>query len=133
MRGQFATCSLGYFDETSRFRRRVIWCITSKFFDRLVLALIFANSIILAIADLSHVDATGALDSTDSKRNAIVNYADNIFTTLFSVECSLKIIAMGLFGESGAYLMDPWNWVDFIVVFVGYVCVLALLSALSER
>lgn len=116
---QFATCSLGYFDETSKFRRRIIWFITSKLFDRLVLLLIFSNSIILAIADLSHVDASGDLDSTHSKRNTIVNYADGIFTTLFSIECSLKIIAMGLFGESGAYLMDPWNWVDFIVVFVG--------------
>lgn len=96
-----------------------------------MLALIFANSIILAIADLSHVDASGDLDATNSQRNAIVNYADGIFTTLFSIECTLKIIAMGLFGERGAYLMDPWNWVDFIVVAVGYVHlrVIVLLTA----
>lgn len=90
MRGcQFAMCSLGYFDETSKFRRRIIWFITSKLFDRLVLLLIFSNSVILAITDLSHVDASGDLGSTHWKRNTIVNHTDGISTTLFSIECTL--------------------------------------------
>jgi hypothetical protein len=82
--------------------------------------LILANSTILAIADYSKVDAQGDLDGSQSIRNAIVNSADSIFTVLFAIECSMKIVAMGLFGEQGAYLMDPWNWMDFIVVFIGY-------------
>ncbi|TMW68744.1 hypothetical protein Poli38472_006212 [Pythium oligandrum] len=117
----FATSSLGYFDETSAFRRRVIWLVTSKQFDQFVLGLIFANSIILALPDLSKMNTEGELDSNQSLRNAIVMYADSIFTALFFVECSLKIIAMGLFSERGAYLMDPWSWVDFVVVFVGLI------------
>eukprot|EP00644_Phytophthora_capsici_P000129 jgi/Phyca11/539928/estExt2_Genewise1Plus.C_PHYCAscaffold_40231 len=36
----------------------------------------------------------------------------------------MKIIAMGLFGDQGAYLMDPWNWMDFIVVFIGILAVI---------
>ncbi|EGZ28555.1 hypothetical protein PHYSODRAFT_467180 [Phytophthora sojae] len=36
----------------------------------------------------------------------------------------MKIVAMGLFGEQGAYLMDPWNWMDFIVVFIGILAVI---------
>ncbi|KAJ0409168.1 hypothetical protein ATCC90586_010249 [Pythium insidiosum] len=115
----FAPLSLGLFPESSRFRQTVVWCITSKRFDQFILFLIFANSIILAIADYSKVNAEGDLDSTQSYRNAVVNYADSIFTTLFTVECSMKIIAMGMFGEKGAYLMDPWNVLDFAVVFVG--------------
>lgn len=99
----------------------VIWCITWKRFDQFILFLIFANSIILALADYSKVDAAGDLDTTHSSRNAVVTYADRIFTALFSVECTMKIIAMGLFGEKGAYLMDPWNWMDFVVVFIGCV------------
>lgn len=99
----------------------MIWCITWKRFDQLILLLIFANSLILALADYSEVDADGNLDTASSNRNAVVNYADRLFTTLFSVECTMKIVAMGLFGETGAYLMDPWNWMDFIVVFIGYV------------
>ncbi|GMF33382.1 unnamed protein product [Phytophthora lilii] len=94
--------------------------INAARFDQFILLLILANSVILAIADYSKVDEQGDLDSSQSIRNAIVNSADRLFTILFAVECSMKIIAMGLFGEQGAYLMDPWNWMDFIVVFLGY-------------
>ncbi|GLD94981.1 hypothetical protein PINS_up003606 [Pythium insidiosum] len=117
----FATSSLGIFDETSVFRRRVIWLVTSPLFDRVVLALIMTNSIVLALPDLSKTKPDGTLDSTNSLRNAITNDADKVFTILFFVECLLKIIAMGLIGERGAYLLDPWNWIDFAVVFVGIV------------
>lgn len=111
----------------------MIWCITWKRFDQFILLLIFANSIILALADYSEVDADGNLDTTKSSRNAVVNYADRIFTALFSIECSMKIVAMGLIGEKGAYLMDPWNWMDFIVVSIGYVCSLIPTSMKAVR
>ncbi|RLN21075.1 hypothetical protein BBJ28_00010562 [Nothophytophthora sp. Chile5] len=110
--------------ESSRFRQALIWCITWKRFDQFILVLIFANSTILALADYSKVDANGDLDSSQSVRNAIVNSADTFFTTIFSIECTMKIIAMGLFGERGAYLMDPWNWMDFVVVFIGILAVI---------
>ncbi|DAZ95903.1 TPA: hypothetical protein N0F65_012614 [Lagenidium giganteum] len=127
----FATCSLGYFDESSEFRQRIIWFITSREFDRLVLAMIVANSIVLAIPDLSKMTPEGELDSTNSLRNTVFNNADLIFTSLFFVECMLKIIAMGLFGEKGAYLMDPWNWIDFLVVTVGIVAALPGISSVD--
>ncbi|KAG7393764.1 hypothetical protein PHYPSEUDO_004527 [Phytophthora pseudosyringae] len=120
----FSPCSLGVFHESSRFRQALIWCITWKRFDQFILCLILANSVILAIADYSKVDAQGDLDSSQSIRNAIVNSADRIFTILFAVECTMKIVAMGLFGEQGAYLMDPWNWMDFVVVFIGILAVI---------
>ncbi|KAF4133455.1 Voltage-dependent L-type calcium channel domain-containing protein [Phytophthora infestans] len=120
----FAPCSLGIFPERSRFRQALIWCITWKRFDQFILFLILANSIILAIADYSKVDNQGDLDSSQSTRNAIVTSADTIFTILFAVECTMKIIAMGLIGDQGAYLMDPWNWMDFIVVFIGILAVI---------
>lgn len=112
---------MGILEESSSFRRRVIWLVTSKQFDQFILLLIFANTITLAIVDLRHVDANGELSSDGSLRNTVANYADTIFTTLFSIECTLKIIAMGFIGEKGAYLMDPWNWIDFLVVFVGII------------
>ncbi len=85
-----------------------------------MLLLIFLNSIILAIADYSKIDEKGDLDNRNSMRNTIVNHADDVFTVLFFIEGMMKIIAMGLIGNRGAYLMDPWNWLDFVVVFVGY-------------
>lgn len=95
--------------------------MTSRLFDQLVLLLIFANTITLAIVDLRHVDANGDPESRGSLRNTVANYADTTFTTLFAVECTLKIIAMGFIGKRGTYLMDPWNWIDFLVVFIGII------------
>ncbi|RLN54796.1 hypothetical protein BBJ29_007592 [Phytophthora kernoviae] len=128
----FSPCSLGYFRESNRFRQAVIWCITWKRFDQFILFLIFANSLILALADYSKVNEQGDLDSSQSFRNAIVNSANNIFTILFSVECSMRIIAMGLFGEQGAYLMDPWNCMDFIVLGYNYGVVYCILVVASH-
>lgn len=110
---------MGFFNETNKFRRKVIYLVTSKRFDQLVLFMILANSIVLAIPDLSHVDIHNNLDPHGSVRNAMALYADRVFTLLFSIECILKIIAMGFFGERGAYLTDPWNWIDFMIVFFG--------------
>ncbi|KAF1773904.1 Voltage-dependent channel, four helix bundle domain [Phytophthora cactorum] len=97
----FAPCSLGIFPESSRFRQALIWCITWKRFDQFILFLILANSTILAIADYSK-------DIYDPFRGRVYD----------------EDIAMGLFGEQGAYLMDPWNWMDFIVVFIGILAVI---------
>ncbi|RLN86576.1 hypothetical protein BBJ28_00004388 [Nothophytophthora sp. Chile5] len=120
----FAPCSLGLFDEANTLRQHVIWLVTSHFFDRVVLALIATNSVLLAIVDVRHVDSQGEPANAGSLRNTVADYADSIFTVLFSIEFSLKIVAMGLFGDRGAYLMDPWNWIDFAVVVVGLLAAL---------
>lgn len=35
---------------------------------------------------------------------------------IFTIEALLKIIGMGFIMDSGSYLRDGWNWIDFIVV-----------------
>jgi hypothetical protein len=42
------------------------------------------------------------------------------FTVVFTFECISKIIAMGFFKHMHGYLRDGWNWIDFIVVIIGY-------------
>jgi hypothetical protein len=56
---------------------------------------------------------------SDSAENRFVVEMDPIFTALFTVECLLKVIGMGFFLDTGSYLRDGWNWIDFIVVVVG--------------
>jgi len=34
----------------------------------------------------------------------------------FLIECCLKILGMGFILDSGSYLRDSWNWLDFVVV-----------------
>ncbi|KAL3673234.1 hypothetical protein V7S43_000957 [Phytophthora oleae] len=127
----FAPSSLGFFDESSKFRQYVVWLVTSKLFDQIVLLLIATNSVMLAIVDVRHVDEEGNPASEGSLRNTIADYANSIFTALFTVECTLKVVAMGLIGDRGAYLMDPWNWIDFTVVVVGLISALPSVPAVA--
>jgi Ion transport protein len=60
-------------------------------------------------------------DSDDkTQRNKVINLAGTIFTVIFSCECILKIIAYGFIFHRNAYLRDGWNWLDFIVVIIGW-------------
>jgi hypothetical protein len=43
---------------------------------------------------------------------------DQLFSTIFILECLIKIIAFGFFNHKKAYLKDSWNWLDFFVVLV---------------
>ena len=44
------------------------------------------------------------------------HYSHQALTAIFYVEFFCKIAAMGfVFGER-AYLKDPWNWLDFLVI-----------------
>ncbi|KAE9048858.1 hypothetical protein PR002_g169 [Phytophthora rubi] len=125
----FAPCSLGIFDEANKFRQFVVWIVTSKSFDQVVLLLIATNSVMLAIVDVCHVDADGNPASEGSLRNTMADYSNSTFTALFAFECLLKIVAMGLIGDRGAYLTDPWNWIDFTVVVVGLIAALPSIPA----
>jgi len=44
-----------------------------------------------------------------------------VFTALFTVECVVKVIAMGFLRGSKSYLQQTSNWLDFFVVAMGLV------------
>lgn len=44
-----------------------------------------------------------------------------VFTIFFTVECVFKIIAYGMVFHQSSYLRDAWNWLDFIVVIMGWI------------
>lgn len=48
--------------------------------------------------------------------NRVMEQSELVFTIIFTVECLVKIIAMGLIIDQSCYLRDPWNWIDFTVV-----------------
>lgn len=54
-------------------------------------------------------------------RNQILNVGGRVFTILFTIECVLKIAANGLVMHRRAYLRNGWNWLDLIVVIVGWI------------
>ena len=50
---------------------------------------------------------------------------DIIFLVIFTIEASLKIIALGFTGAQTAYLSDGWNRLDFVCVVLSF-CTLIL-------
>lgn len=78
-----------------------------KSFDGFILLCIIASSICLAAEDPVNEEA---------QRNKDLAIADYIFTAIFTVEMSIKIIALGLVFHPGAYLRDWWNVLDGFVV-----------------
>ncbi|KAJ8546848.1 hypothetical protein ON010_g11386 [Phytophthora cinnamomi] len=107
------------------------WCVrvvNHKHFNRFIIAVIIANSVILGLSDFSVVDSSlnpaspgikyqdGVLVDAYSLQNHVVEVSELPFTIIFTTECVLKIIAMGLQGE-GSYGQDAWNILDFFVTF----------------
>ena len=78
------------------------------------MCMICLNSLFLAGYDYT--------DRTDSSlRNFIFNIGGRIFTVLFTLEALCKIIANGFLLHRRAYLRNGWNWLDFLVVIVGWI------------
>jgi hypothetical protein len=104
-----------------------MWINEWVWFDRVVLFLIVANSILLAMNDYSFREKGGS----KTIRNDIVDGSELWFQICFSLEATVKIIAMGFITETGSYLRDPWNVLDFIVVAIGWVGLLPGITNLT--
>lgn len=71
---------------------------------------------------IDYSDNTSSNPSS-SWRNDIVELVDPFYAMAFTLECLFKIIGMGFVFERGAYLQDPWNYLDFFVVVSGILSV----------
>lgn len=109
---RFALNSCYIFSVKNRFRTAIVWFVEWCLFDWTIILLILLNSIFLGMYDYVHPES-------DTWRNKLVEYSEPFFTTIFTLEAVLKIIAMGFIFEQGCYLRDPWNWLDFSVVITG--------------
>ena len=56
---------------------------------------------------------------TKVKNYLIQEKTEQYFLIIFTVEASLKILAMGLILHRGSYLRNMWNMMDFVVVVTG--------------
>lgn len=103
-----------------------MWFVEWKWFDRFILTCIVLNSIILALQDYQDPGDLANLAGTYDRnwRNQLVEDSELVFAVIFTLESILKIIAMGFFFDTGTYLRDGWNCLDFMVVVVGLVGVL---------
>ena len=114
---KYAPNALHIFKLDNRFRLFWIHLMENVWFDRIILMLILLNSLFLAMNDYEFRNP----DGKTSWRNDLVNESELVFLLLFTIECTIKTIGMGFVVGKGTYLRDAWNWLDFIVVFVGWI------------
>ena len=111
----YALCIFG---PHNRIRRLCRWAIRQPQFDQIVIVAIIVSSICLAV-DSPRLDQESELAHRLKKM-------DLFFTALFFCEMSSKIIAFG-FACNGkeSYLRSAWNQVDFVIVMISLVVLLA--------
>ena len=83
--------------------------INNPWFEGVVLALICLNCIVLATDDPTTL--------TQKKWQEI---ADIIFQSLYTVELLIKICGLGFVFNKGAFMRNPWNIIDFLIICFGY-------------
>eukprot|EP00959_Pyramimonas_sp_CCMP1952_P286007 5980416-Pyramimonas_sp.AAC.1 len=99
-------------------RKRVIKIVKSKLFDRTILSLILFNCLFLAMDSKEP-------NFSDTSRGKLLNAMEYVFTVAFVIEMLLKIVCLGFVGGPGTYLRDGWNSMDFTVVVLGLLPIVA--------
>ncbi|OWA50438.1 Voltage-dependent calcium channel type A subunit alpha-1 [Hypsibius exemplaris] len=106
---------LGEENPLRKLARRVV---TWEPFEHVVLMTIIANCIVLALEE--------HLPNDDKTMLALeLEKTENYFMAIFCVECTMKIIALGLVLHKGSYLRSFWNIMDFTVVVTGFITIFA--------
>lgn len=82
--------------------------MTHPRFDNFILMLIIISSVALAL-DNPLYDETSDLVIG-------LQMFDAVLTILFTVEMIIKVIALGFIANSGSYMRNSWNILDFIIV-----------------
>ncbi|KAH6923220.1 hypothetical protein HPB50_024933 [Hyalomma asiaticum] len=86
--------------------------INHSYFGNFILVCILVSSGMLAAED--------PLRST-THRNTILNYFDYFFTTVFTIEITLKVIAYGVILHKGSFCRSYFNLLDVLVVCVSLI------------
>lgn len=107
-----ASDSLYLFSPRNRIRRFVLFLITHQYFELLILLTILTNCVFLAMSNPPDV-------------------AEYVFAAIYTAEMFLKIIGRGFALHKYAYLRNAWNWLDFLVVILGYITMLPGVENLS--
>ncbi|XP_041459338.1 voltage-dependent L-type calcium channel subunit alpha-1D-like isoform X6 [Lytechinus variegatus] len=107
--------ALFVFSSSNKFRRFCFMLVNHPYFTNVVLVLILISSAMLAAED--PVDEKGNL-------NRILSYFDYGFTSIFTIEILLKVVAYGLVFHRGAFCRNSFNLLDLLVVTVAYISIL---------
>ncbi|XP_050683561.1 voltage-dependent T-type calcium channel subunit alpha-1H-like [Leptidea sinapis] len=108
----FTPVALRYLTQDTRPRSWCLKLITNPWFERISMLVILLNCITLGMYQPC-VD-----DQCITNRCKILQVFDDIIFAFFTLEMTIKMVAMGVYGH-GTYLADSWNRLDFFIVFAG--------------
>ena len=115
----YADRSLGYFELDNPVRVFCMRVSEMPMFDNFILIAILANAIILCQMEPLKMEGRGCDGApSDAGGNAVIEDTEILFTVVFTLECVVKVIAMGFLLDDSSYLKDGWNVMDFSVVVV---------------
>lgn len=100
--------SLFIFSPANRLRRLCMMVADHRYFDYIILFFISLNCVTLAI-ERPRIPPW-------SLEREILNVLNNVFTFVFALEMTIKVIAKGLWYGDDAYLKCGWNIMDFALV-----------------
>lgn len=101
--------SLFLFAEAHPLRRLAKFIIDWPPFEYTILATIIANCLVMALEE--------HLPGGDRTTLAVqLEQSEPYFLTIFCIEASCKIIALGLIMHPNSYLRNVWNIMDFFVI-----------------
>ncbi len=103
------------FSKRSWLRKWLYRIYTHKRFETAIMILIILSSIKLVL-DTYMFDLP-----PESTLIIISDDLDYFFTAAFALETLIKAVSMGLFFDTGSYLRETWNQLDFIIVVVSIV------------
>eukprot|EP00347_Sterkiella_histriomuscorum_P013804 403363301 len=111
---QQKTPSLYIFKNDNKIRKFCKKYTTHKKFESVMLFIILISSVQLAVDN--------PLNDPESIVSSILGNVDIILTTIFTLECVMKIVGFGYINcGSTSYIRSGWNILDFIVVFLSIV------------
>ena len=63
----------------------------------------------------------GSCSITEAGPCSIADWVDLTFLIIFAIEMVIKMLAQGLMLHPNSYLRQGWNWLDFLVVIIGFI------------
>ncbi len=101
----------------NRFRKLCAQLVQHPWFDRIIIIAIMCSSIGLAL--------DSPRNDPKSSQAILLNQADILFTGIFFCEMCIKVSAFGFACGKGTYLSSAWNQVDFAIVMVSILVLIA--------
>ncbi|KAM7346302.1 sodium voltage-gated channel paralytic isoform 32-T37 [Cochliomyia hominivorax] len=101
-------------------RLKTFQLIENKYFETAVITMILMSSLALALEDV-HLPERPILQD-------ILYYMDRIFTVIFFLEMLIKWLALGF----KVYFTNAWCWLDFVIVMLSLINLVAVWSGLND-